>query len=119
MSSEGSDKSANPSNGANALLGDLESIRTLLSEEDEAARGREHQTAADETGTDAPVPTRAEASAPGTATSGGAEDEAIASGDDEVPLLEDVVSGSLGIDDLAVTTDRIAIRFPGRSFTLE
>ena len=102
MSSEGSDKSANAADGANALLGDLESIRTLLSEEEEAAADQTRRTHTDhDEGADPSVATHAEETQPGPAASSPPEPDTATARDEEVPLLEDVVSGALGVHDLA------------------
>lgn len=96
MSSEGRDKPAGASDGANGLLGDLESIRTLLSEEEGGAAEGENQAGADESDVEGPV-----SSGPDATASAEAEQDTTSARDDEVPLLDDVVSGALGVDDLA------------------
>jgi len=68
--------------GANALLGDLESIRTLLTEEERAAQG-EAETA---------DPQDLEAAQPSV--------EAEKPGEDDVPVLDDVVDVAEGATDV-------------------
>ncbi len=75
--------------GANALLGDLESIRTLLSEEEKAA-----QTDAE------PLdPIEPEVARPSAEAEQPKEDEVPV---DDVPVLEDVVEGDAEVDEPAL-----------------
>ena len=74
--------------GANALLGDLESIRTLLTEEERAAQGEAESRR---------KPQEAEAAQPSV--------EAEKPGEDDVPVLDDVVDvaeGAADVDELAL-----------------
>jgi hypothetical protein len=73
--------------GANALLGDLESIRTLLTEEERAAQGEAETTNPQEVETPQPSV------------------EAEKPGEDDVPVLDDVVDaaeGATDVDELAL-----------------
>lgn len=72
-----SDEKAKPASGASALLGDLESIRTLLDEQDDGSAA-----AAEDIAHDSAVPEPQPEDLPS---------------DDDVPLLEDVVHGGVSL----------------------
>lgn len=92
MSRDQRDKPKAPPKGANALLGDLESIRTLLAEEQASAQSK--APVSKDTGGASPA---SEAAAKEAAP----EDEPMpADTDDDVPILDDVVEGALDVDEL-------------------
>lgn len=81
--------------GANALLGDLESIRTLLTEEERAAQGEAETT----------HPQEVEAAQPPV--------EAEKPGEDDVPVLDDVVDeleGVMDVDEPALSETAEALK---------